>query len=292
MELMDTKHKKLNHIVKLVNDSEISSIKSVVTGIVKIINDPDSSAKDLKDLIQVDPPLSAKLLKVANSAYYSRGNTITEIMQAVIWIGYEALKELALSQKVCEIFNTDNLIEGYSRTSLWKHSIAVAILAKMIYRREFGQRGEDIYAAGLLHDIGIIAEDQFMQREFLRVLKRLNGRIISLSNAEIQIFGFDHTDVGKAIAADWNLPPELVMSIGYHHEPFNADPEFLSMALTLYVADCLCQEHKIGFCGTPTRDKGLFQECIEHMDVKPYALELILDNTRHEISRLEDQGLL
>ena len=292
MERMDTKHNKLNRIVKLVNDSEISSIKSVVTGIVKIINDPDSSAKDLKDLIEVDPPLSAKLLKVANSAYYSRGNNITEIMQAVIWIGYDALKELALSQKVCVIFNNDNLIEGYSRTSLWKHSIAVAILAKMIYRREFGERGEDVYAAGLLHDIGIIAEDQFLQRQFLSVLKRLNGNTTNLSDAESEIFGYDHTDVGKAIVSDWNLPSKLVMSLGYHHAPFDAEQEFLTMALTLYVADCLCQEHEIGFCGTPVRDKDLLQKCIEHMDVKPYALELIMDDTKQEISRLEDQGLL
>jgi len=217
MELMDNKQKKLNHIVNLVNDSEISSIKSVVTGIVKIINDPRSSAKDLKDLIELDPPLSAKLLKVANSAYFSRGTKIVEIMQAVIWIGYDALRELALSQKVCEIFNNDEVVEGYSRTSLWKHSIAVAILAKMIYRRELGKRGEDIYAAGLLHDIGIIAEDQFLQSQFLSVLRKMNTEKTNQTDAETEMLGYDHTDVGRAIAENWNLPQVLAMSLGYHH---------------------------------------------------------------------------
>ncbi len=292
MELMDNKQKKLNHIVNLVNDSEISSIKSVVTGIVKIINDPRSSAKDLKDLIEVDPPLSAKLLKAANSAYYSRSTKITEIMQAVIWIGYDALKELALSQKVCEIFNNDDVVEGYSRTSLWKHSIAVAILTKMIYRREFGKRGEDIYVAGLLHDIGIIAEDQFLQSQFLSVLRKINTEKTNLTDAESEILGYDHTDVGRAIAENWNLPQKLSMSLGSHHTPLNTDQEIVTMALTLHVADFLCQDNEIGFCGTHNRDKDLFQKCIDRMDVTPYALELIMDDTKKEISRLEDQGIL
>ena len=82
----------------------------------------------------------------------------------------DALKELALRQKVCEVFDGDSTIEGYSRNLLGKHSVAVALLGKMIYRREFGQKGENIYVAGLLHDIGIIALDQFCQDDFKPII--------------------------------------------------------------------------------------------------------------------------
>ena len=156
MKPEEEKSTKLKKIVEMVNKSEISSIQNIVSGVTKIINDPKSSAKDLKEIIQIDPPLTGKLLKLANSVYYSPRTKISEIQQAIIWVGYDALKELALSQKVCEIFAGNSTIEGYSKTLLWKHSVAVSLLGKMIYRKEFREKGENIYVAGLLHDIGII----------------------------------------------------------------------------------------------------------------------------------------
>jgi len=99
---------KLKKIVQMVNKSEISSIRNTVVGITKIINDPKSSAKDFKEIIQIDPPLTARLLKLANSVYYSPQTRISEIQQAIIWVGYDALKELALSQKVCVTSHNDS----------------------------------------------------------------------------------------------------------------------------------------------------------------------------------------
>ena len=137
MEPSDEKQKKLEKLVALVNRSEISSIKSIVSGIVRIINDPQASIWDLKEMVEVDPPLAAKVLKVANSVYYSPPKKIGEIKQALIWIGFDTLKEMALSQKVAGIFNENDSIEGHSIHSLWKHCVAVALITKMIYRREF-----------------------------------------------------------------------------------------------------------------------------------------------------------
>jgi len=176
----EEKYEKLNKILELVDESDISSIKNVVSGLIKIINDPTSTARDLKEVIQIDPPLTAKVLRLANSAYYSPRNKISEINQAIIWVGYDAIKELAMSQKVCEIFNKDECIEGYSRNALWKHSLAVALFGKMIYRREFGERGENVYVAGLLHEIGLIAKDQFYQEEFRLALCKSNTMFLNM----------------------------------------------------------------------------------------------------------------
>ena len=95
---------KLDKLIQLVDNSELSSIKNIVTGLIRIINDPKSTARDLTDLIQIDPPLTAKVLRLANSAYYSPREKVSEITRAVIWVGYDAIKELAINQKVCEIF--------------------------------------------------------------------------------------------------------------------------------------------------------------------------------------------
>ena len=95
MSVLEVCDERIERILEAVNNSEISSIKSVVSGIVRIINDPRSTAKDLKDIIQVDPPLSGKILRVSNSVFYSPKSKIDEIEKAIIWIGYNTVKELA-----------------------------------------------------------------------------------------------------------------------------------------------------------------------------------------------------
>jgi len=291
MDQEEEKYAKLEKIVQMVNNSEISSVQNIVSGITKIINDPKSSAKDLKEIIQIDPPLTGKLLKLANSVYYSPRTQISEIQQAIIWVGYDTLKELALSQKVCEVFAGGTDIEGYSRILLWKHSVAVALLAKMIYRREFGRKGENIYVAGLLHDIGIIALDQFCQDDFRLILSKTKTEKQNLTKTEKEVLGFDHTEVGKAMTDSWNLPQELVEVIGYHHNPDNIAREFLRPGLTLYVADYVCQQKGFGYSDAPIQDEKLFRRCLKRIDLTSYALDLIVEDVEQEILKMEEQGL-
>ena len=290
-DIEEEKKKKIEKVVELVEDSEISTIKSIVQGVLDIINDPKSSAKDLKELIQLDPPLTANVLRTANSAYYGFPKQISDIEQAVIWIGIDELKELALRQKVCEIFAKDKSIKGYSRILLWKHSIAVAMLAKMIYRKEFGEKGSDIYAAGLLHDIGIIVEDQFLQEDFRLVLSKLTNEKINLTNAEYKVLGYNHTEVGMALTENWDLPDNLVMIIGYHHNPPESLQYSSRMALTLYVSDYLSQEIGIGYGDAPFPDKALFNKCLLNLGLDQYAIKFLIKELEWEISKIDDRGL-
>ena len=284
----------IHKLVDLVNSSDISSIKSSLSAIVRVINDPRSTVKELKEVILLDPPLAAKVLKTANSAYYSRSFTrvFTDIEQAIIWMGSEIIKELALGQKVCEVFDRDEKIETYSRRSLWKHSIAVAMMAKMIYRKEFGMKGENAYVAGLLHDIGIIAEDQFLPEAFKTILRLSTDQNVNMCRAEVQILGYDHTEVGEAILASWGLPAELTTTIGSHHNPLESRPEYSIIAAALYASDLICQERGFSFGAVPESDKQAFRQCLDIIDVKPYALDLIFKEMTAEIAKMEDKGLI
>lgn len=285
------KYEKLANMVEVVNESEISSIRNTVTVVIKIINDPKSTAKNLQDIIQVDPPLTARVLKLANSSYYSPPDKIAEIMKAIIWIGWDAIKELALSQKVCEIFLDDETIHGYSRSSLWKHSLAVAVFAKMIYRREFGMRGENIYAAGLLHDIGLILEDQFSHDEFKSALAKSKYEEKNLTRAENEIFGYNHADLGNAITSSWKLSKELSEAIANHHNPDKVAHEFSRMTNTLYVADTLCQEKGYGYWEAPFGGKAVFKNSLRKLEIGNHALQLIVADAEKEILKMVDQGL-
>jgi len=287
------KRDELNRIVGLVNEGEggISSIKRVTLGILGIINDPESTARDLQKLIEIDPSLCLKVLKMANSAYYAPKKRVSNIGQAIINIGFNNVKELALSQKVCEIFSKKEHIGEYSRPSLWKHSLSIAILGQMIYRKEFGAKGQEVYAAGLLHDVGIIVEDQFLHDDFRLILKRALYAEENLSQAERSVLGFTHADIGRALAADWNFPTGLRTAMGFHHMPSKVKPSLTRVASTLFIAEYLAAENGIGFADAPFISSSAFQKHVKKLGLTVQGLDLIVEDMKQELSEMEKQGL-
>ena len=288
----DEKHSKLKKIVARVSTSEIRSIRNVVSRVIKIINDPESTVMDLKKIVQIDPPLTGKLLQLANSAYYAPQKKICEIQQAMIWVGFDTLKELTMRQKICEVFQGESSVSGFSRTLLWKHCIAVAMLGKMIFRREFGEKGEEIYAAGLLHDLGIIAMEQFCQNDFKKIINKTKADHQDQTAAEKEVLGFNHAEIGRAIADDWDLPQELVQIIGGHHNPETNPQEVLRIGSTLYVADYVCQRRHFGYQNSASSDEKRFKRCLKNLGLTSYALDLIFTDVESEILKMEEQGLL
>jgi putative nucleotidyltransferase with HDIG domain len=282
----------LPDLIDKVNGSSISTIGSVVARIIAVINDPDATAKELVEIILTDPPLAANVLRLVNSAYCSPRNKIADIQQAVIFIGFEALKELALNQKVCEIFKRGVKIKGYSRARLWKHSVAVALFSKMIYRREFVQRGENAYAVGLLHDLGIIIEDQFQNDILIQALEKASDSTMSLLEAERNTLGYDHAQIGMTLADNWKLPAEIALSVGYHHNPLQAPDTGMHLTCVLHIANACCQKSNIGYCDAPQQDDDLFRDCIRKLNIEPQALDLIMQEVQKKLTEMENDGVL
>ena len=282
----------LADLIDKVNGSSISTIGSVVARIIAVINDPDATAKELVDIILTDPPLAANVLRLVNSAYCAPRNKIADIQQAVIFIGFEALKELALNQKVCEIFKRGVKINGYSRARLWKHSVAVALFSKMIYRREFVQRGENAYAVGLLHDLGIIIEDQFQNEILIQALEKASVNTISLLEAEKETLGYDHAQIGMALAENWDLPTEIALGIGYHHNPLQAPQTGMHLTCVMHIANACCQKNNIGYCDAPQQDEKLFSHCMQALNIEPHALDLIMLEVQKKLTDMEAEGVL
>jgi len=277
----------IRELTPLINNSEISSIQKVISEIIRVCNDPSSSAKDLKEVIEIDPPLTGKVLRRANSAYYARQRNVEEIQQAIILIGFDAVRDLALSQKVFEIFADETTIHGFSRIELWKQTLAAALMAKSIYRREFNERGENMYAAGILHNIGIIVEDQFLHDQFVQVLERKHTTPRELIDLEEKEFGFNHTNIGMAVANNWNLPIELVMAIGYHHSPELVPEDYFRSASTLFLADYLCQKAGIGFGHSSDQNGDRIKTILKKLNIKMKALNYIQSAVELEIHKME-----
>jgi HD-like signal output (HDOD) protein len=282
----------LQCLVEEVDNSELASIKTVVGGIVRIINDPRSSARDLKEMVEVDPPLTAKILKLANSAYYNSPKTISDIEQAIVWIGFNAIKELALNQKVCELFASGAETGDYSRLRLWEHSVGVAICGKILSKMALGNVEQNMYAAGLLHDMGIIVEDQFRSESFIKILEycKDESNLFDLIHLEKDILGYDHGELGGYLSDSWNFPQPLAMAITWHHNPLQAPLEYRPLVSLLYVADYLCQEAAIGFQSTPFRNAELYSRCIGFLNLKRKELDLVAEQVRAEITKMKEQG--
>ena len=291
--MAENRTEKLMEIVDLVNNSSISSIKEVIGEILGSIRDASTSAKDLKDVIEKDPPLCAKLLKRANSAYYGYPRTISDIQEAIVCLGFDAVKELALNQKACDLFAEEETFEGFSRWSLWKHSVAVAECSKILYRKVFNMHGEDSYAVGLLHDLGIIVEDQFFDYQFKQALKKSAAEKTNLHCAEKEILLINHAEIGQAIMVNWNFPDEMSTAIGFHHEPnLLKNKEVEKDVLILFLANRICQRENIGYADAPYEDNTLFQDCLAKLSIEKEYLDAIVEELTEDIKKMEEMKWL
>ncbi|MFZ5775306.1 MAG: HDOD domain-containing protein [Thermodesulfobacteriota bacterium] len=280
----------LPRLLKLVESSSIASIRGTVSGILGMINDPAANPNDLKALIRSDPPLAAAILRMANSSFYAPSRTIGDIDQALIWIGLDALEEIILTQKMSELYREKREFGVYSRQQVWRHSVAVALMCKFIYRREFGERGCNAYAAGLMHDIGVIIEDQLLHSQFEEALNFLHTAGCSLTAAEFESFGYDHGRIGKALAERWKFPVELAEGIGCHHHPEQAARDHCRFAKTVFVSDYLMFEHGYGYVDMAMPPTDVFHGYVADLGLTDYALSSIVGVVRQEMRKIEEQG--
>lgn len=276
-----------------VEESEMSSIRRIVSNVIATLANPAASVQELKEIVEIDPPLAAKVLRLANSAYYSRGRSYKTIEEAVIWLGFNNVLRMLLAQKMCELFASGDTVNGYSRRGLWRHCTATALLARLIQRREFGVSGETAYVVGLLHDIGIIVVDQFRHAAFVAALNRCMELHLPLGDSLQQILGFDHVRIGAALAKRWRWPEEIVAAIGGYHAPLFVQERHERMVHTLFVANRFCHSHDLSH-GAPLEesDDDTWAKVLQKLAIPELALEMLHADLKIEIDQLETKGLM
>lgn len=203
----------------LVNEmGTIPSLPNIYHQLNEAINDPSSSSSTIGDVISNDSGLSARLLKIANSALYNFPTPIDTISQAVTVIGIEQLRDLALGTSVIELFEgiADDFV---SMQSFWCHSISCGIAARVLatYRRE--SNVERYFVAGLLHDIGRLVMYLKVPDQARDILIQCKNKSQLLYVAEREVLGFDHSEVGAVLLDLWKLPANLIESVAHHHSP-------------------------------------------------------------------------
>ncbi|MEK6813680.1 MAG: HDOD domain-containing protein [Nitrospirota bacterium] len=216
----------------------IRPLPGVARRVVELVEDDAASVDKIQAEILKDQVITARLLKLCNSAYYGFPRKIGAVSEAVVLLGFTAVRSLVLSLGLKEIIQAP--LEGYSMAAgeLWRHSLACALIARRIAQISGYADVERAYTAGLLHDIGKVALDQFVRAEYSEIVRRTESGGKTFSQAEQEILGFDHCQVGKMLLDHWRLPAVLVEAVFLHHRPSEAalDPR---LAAITHAADGL-----------------------------------------------------
>jgi len=240
------------------------SLSTTVTRVLEICNKPNTSPNDLNKVISLDPVLTGQVLKLINSAYYSLPNQITSLTRAIIMLGLNTVKNLALSTAILGTLKKSQTGDIMSMDDFWTHSICVGVTAKALANR----RGvhvtmlEEYFVAGLLHDLGKIPMCARFLGEYEEALELAVLEQGPLERAESLIFGFDHGQVGQMIAEKWQLNATLVESLHYHHHPEMAAEEHKQIVALVSLANLYANVYELGGAG----DRYVGEYSIEHLE--------------------------
>jgi HD-like signal output (HDOD) protein len=227
---------------------QIPSLSGIVSRLIKVVNSSDSSAEDVAELIERDPALTSKVLRLANSAFYGIPRSVSSVQSAVVILGFNTLKSIVLSASVMNLFPSKTTSRAFDRTSFWKHSIVCALGAKTVAQSMMGRIGIDpqsAFCAGIMHDIGKLIFELFTPKEYGDVCEQSLKKKMPLVEAEVAFMGINHADIGRILADKWALPLDLEYAIVYHHKPKAAN-KIRELVSLVHIADAVAHSLHCG----------------------------------------------
>jgi putative nucleotidyltransferase with HDIG domain len=225
--------------------STLPSLPDVVVELLKMLGNDDYSIKELMELICQDPSLTARVLKLANSAQYGRSKEIDSLNQALVVLGAREIQHLVTTISVMRCFEDISTSTLISQDHFWAHSLCTAEMSARIagiFKLHFN--GAD-FTAGLLHDVGKIVLDQHFHKEFVDCTQLAEQRGLPLFEAEQFILGTNHAEIGAILATGWGLPENLCETILHHHE-FESKDEHCKLVACVRLANHLVKDVAVG----------------------------------------------
>jgi len=233
---------------RIQNIGSLPTLPKVATEVISMAGNPEISIKEIASVISKDPSLSAKILKVANSAFYGLKQRVATIQLALVILGLKKIKNLVIGISVFKTFPIRPGHSTFDREKFWEHSVGCGQIAKILATLLGCEMDGEEFVAGLLHDIGKIVLDQFFHNEFTKVVDSTFEKDIPMIEAEEEVLGTTHAEIGSWLAEEWKLPLSLVETISFHHQPQKAvlNPTLTSL---IRLSDLFCKAKGIGFSG-------------------------------------------
>ncbi|NNF98432.1 MAG: HDOD domain-containing protein [Desulfobacteraceae bacterium] len=215
----------------------IPTLPAIVGRVMEIIDDPESSAQDLMEVVNTDQAIASKILKIANSAFYGLVRKVGSLYHAVMVLGFDEVRNLVVSMTAFNSFRDLQSDGSFDFRRLWEHSFMCGLAARII-AGNMKISGGELFVAGLLHDIGKPAICMILPEAFDEVVKATGPQQMRTADAEKRILGTTHADVGKILVKKWMMPENIVDAVGFHHQPAKASDRS-GFPIVVHLADLL-----------------------------------------------------
>lgn len=230
---------------KIQHVPNLPTLPQLASRLLKLINDPLVSTGEIAFVIGQDLSLSAKVLRLANSAFYGIPKSITNINSAVVILGLKVIHTMVLCLTVFDMFPESKKSEAlFNRRAFWLHSLGCGIISKFLasrIRKFIMFDPEEAFCAGLLHDIGKVVMEQYLHENFHTALTVAKDKGISMFDAENETLGYNHTQIAEWLTSTWGLPPELQLPLIYHHAP-SETIQCNDIVALCHLADHICYD--------------------------------------------------
>ena len=279
---------KQNRVSEIMDKVEsFPSIPGAAVQLMSLLDDPDSSAAGIEEVLRYDAGLTANILRLSNSAYFGMMTQIGSVRQAVVILGINRIKQLVLTSCIGTLL--DKQVTGYDLQpgELWRHSIAVSVAAEGLVAELEMTGGDDIFTASLLHDVGKLVMGEFVQKDMEKIWNTVSNGV-PFEVAEEMILGTNHAAIGASILESWSFPKKIVDAVRWHHNPENAHEQSVIIDI-VHVANILSLMIGIGL-GSEGLNYQLMPSVTERLGLSTSKLETVASRTLQAVNELS--GLL
>ena len=273
----------------------LPTLPAVFDGLLRMLDDPNTSTRRLSQALARDQVLTARLLKTANSAFYGFPQKVSTTSLALVVLGLDATRDVVLATSVMEIFRKTRQDGRFDMVKFWDHSLAVAVAARELARKLRWESPGEVFTAGLLHDIGQVVLHEHHPDLFQEVMRRVSLDEGEMLDTELEVLGATHPQVGGWLCRHWNLPSALGDSVAFHHDPASCPPPNQALAALVALADNLAHQTESGgrWMGKASVEMGLdiFAILSSHgITVREADVPFLLDMVSLEIERASSLG--
>lgn len=265
---------------------KMPSLPTTVSKVLDVCNNPKTSPGDLNQVISLDPVLVGRVLKLINSAYYGLGQQVTSLVRAIIMLGINTVKNLALSTAVLRNLTSKKDFQALDMEGFWRHSLCVGVAAKVLARKRNvdSKLLDEYFTAGLLHDIGKIPLNAVLSQEYVQAIADSDRRQVSLHHAETQALGIDHAAAGTMIVKAWKLGGAIGDAVAWHHNYMAYEGDHKDVVFIVALANRFASVMEIGFSGNRYPEK-LDPSIWAYLGVERDIVVEIADEVNREIEK-------
>jgi HD-like signal output (HDOD) protein len=261
-----------NRLLEIImNTRDLPAMPHIACKVLELSSNPDTSAQQLQQVIADDQAMTARILKIANSALYSCSRKIKTLTEAIVMLGFNTIRSLVVTSASRNLYVSSSKRMGLKERLMWEHSIGAAFGCRLLAKQRYPHLMEEAFLAGLMHDIGKLVLNQQAAEQYDDIVQIVYNENRAFCETEREVFGFDHAEVGERLINKWKLSPLLERAIADHHRPeaLTADNPLL---LLLDLSNRLCRRLGIGFLEDASLDLAAAPPNL-HLQLGAEALE-------------------